>query len=405
MTRILSHQERTVSGDLLFAGHPTGQQVAPRYLVCGDDAVRSLGSLLRDLAIPQGPVLVISDRAVHESGLSKRAMSALDNASYRPIIFAEITGEPDLEVVENLVRTARGHELVAAVGLGGGSAMDPAKLAAALYANDGSVNDADHQRFVLPSLPLALVPTTAGTGAEATTNSIYAHKGRKVIISSSELCPLIAVLDPLLTVTCPPQVTAASGMDAIAHAVETTLSTFATPLTMINSLAAVRAAARWLPTAVKDGSNLPARRAMLYAAHLAGLAVSAVVVLGHSIAYTIAARTHLPHGVTTGMSLPYCIAYNMPAADRRLALIEDEARIERGSLARWVRRLSDDLGMPRSLREVGVSADDLPEMVEECFELYPRPNNPLPFKRRRLLTLFEYLFRGDLESAIRRLPE
>jgi alcohol dehydrogenase class IV len=130
-----------------------------------------------------------------------------------------------------------------------------------------------------------------------------------------------------------------------------------------------------------------------------------VVVLGHSIAYTIAARTHLPHGVTTGMSLPYCIAYNMPAADRRLALIEDEARIERGSLARWVRRLSDDLGMPRSLREVGLSADDLPEMVEECFELYPRPNNPLPFERRRLLTLFECLLRGDLESAIRRLPE
>jgi alcohol dehydrogenase class IV len=405
MSRVPCDQQRTVGEDPLFGMHPVGQIVGPRHVVCGDDSIRSLGSLLRDLAISPGPVLVVCDGALHERGLSEPATAALEGAGYRPIVFADITGEPDLEVVENVVETARGQELVAVVGLGGGSAMDPAKLAAALYTNEGSVKDVGRQSFARPALPLALVPTTAGTGAEATKNSIFINRGRKVVVSSSELCPLIALLDPSLTVTCPPPVTAASGMDAIAHAVETMLSAFATPLTMTNSLAAVRLAAPWLQTAFKDGSNLSARRAMLYAAHLAGLSVSAVVVLGHTIAYTIAARTHLPHGVTTAMSLPYCIAYNLPAAGKRLTVLEDETGIERGSLARWARRLSEDLEMPSSLREVGISARDLPAMVEECFELYPRPNNPLPFEHRRLLTLFACLFEGDLESALTSMTE
>jgi alcohol dehydrogenase class IV len=345
-------------------------------------------------------VLVVCDRPLHETGLSQRATSALDEARYGSIVFAEIAGEPDRAVVESVVRTARAHDLVAVVGFGGGSALDPAKLAAALHPNEGSVDDAVHHGFARAALPLALVPTTAGTGAEATKNSIFVDHGRKVVVSSPELCPLLALLDPSLTVTCPPAVTAASGMDVLAHAIETTLSTFATPLTLANSLTAAGAAAHWLPTAFRDGSNFEARRAMLYAAHLAGLGVSAVVVLGHSVAYTISARTHLPHGVTTGMSLPYCIAYNQLATAERLALLEESVGIEPGSLARWAKQLSDDLGLPQSLRDVGIAAGDLDAMVDECSELYPRPNNPIPFERRRLLALLECFFEGDLDAAL-----
>jgi alcohol dehydrogenase class IV len=370
----------------------------PRRVVHGDDSIDRLGAVLNALGTPAGTVLLIADAGLLGVGTIERVESTLVAAGYEPNVHMQAAGEPDMAVAEAVVDAVRSQSYVCVLGLGGGSAMDPAKLAAGLATNDGSVEEYMHGRPIEhPAVTQVLVPTTAGTGAEASKNTIVTHEGRKFVIGSPLLCADIAVLDPTLTISCPSSVTAASGMDALAHAVEATLSTWATPFTTTNALAAMRAAHQWLTTAVEDGANLEARRAMLYAAHFAGLSINASTLLGHSMAYTIATRAHLPHGVTTAMALPYCVAYNALGAAGQLAIME--AELGGFALAAHVRSLADHVGMPSSLRDVGIDEHDLPAMVDEVMVMYPRPNNPVSFDRDRLLALYHRFFEGDLEGA------
>ena len=387
--------------DPLFAS-PTGRAISlPRLLVTGDDSVEQLGDCLKQMGVPPGAVLLAADSALIQLGVVSRVEAVLKNAGFRPTVHGQIAGEPDLAGAEAIVAAVRADEYGAVIGLGGGSAMDPAKLAAGLAANEGPVLEYLRGRQIQSrSLPLALIPTTAGTGAEASKNTIVTHEGRKFVVSSHFLCPTLAILDPKLTLSCPRGVTAASGMDALAHAVEATLSLWATPFTTMNALAAARIVAHWLPIAYDDGTDLQARRAMLHAAHLAGLAINASTLLGHSLAYTIATRTHLPHGVTTAMALPYCVAYAAPGARQQVTMLERELDIPAGRLAIHLRDLSLQMGMPRSLRDVGIDETQLQGMVDQCLQNYPRPNNPVPFDSGRLLTLCRHFHDGELEGAV-----
>lgn len=384
----------------MFASPDGGGITGPRRLVLGDRSIGLLGEELSGLGVGKGSVLLVADGVLVELGATHEAESSLRSAGYEPVLQRTSGGEPDLDAYSEVVRAARELASVAVVGVGGGSSMDLAKLAAGLATNAGSVEEYLRQKVIMrDSLPLGLAPTTAGTGAEASKNAIVSHENRKFVVGSPRLTPTLALLDPVLTVSCPPAVTAASGLDALAHAVEATLSLWANPFTTLNALAAVRTIARSLRTAYENGSNLPARRAMLYAAYQAGLSINASTLLGHSMAYTIATRTRLPHGVTTGMSLPYCLAYDAPAAAERVAALE-EAAGER-SLTSSIRSLAEQLGMPGSLREVGLGEDDIPAMVDDCLQKYPRPNNPVPFDRERLLQLYGHFLDGDVDGAVR----
>lgn len=387
--------------DRLFASASGRAIVLPRLLVTGDDCVEQLGESLRQLGVSPGPVLLVADSVLSELGMAARVERILAASGYPATVQGQIAGEPDLAGAEAVVGAVRSARYGAVVGLGGGSALDPAKLAAGLATNEGPVLEYLRGRqLARESLPLALIPTTAGTGAEASKNTIVTHEGRKFVVSSPFLCPALALLDPKLTLTCPPGVTAATGMDALAHAVEATLSTWATPFTTMNALTATRILGRWLPVVRRDGADLEARRAMLHAAHLAGLAINASTLLGHSIAYTIATRAHLPHGVTTAMALPYCVAYNAAGAAPQVAMLAAELGTEPDSLAIWLRDLSLQMGMPRSLREVGIEEPELAGMVEQCLTTYPRPNNPVLFVESRLLALLRHFLDGDVEGAL-----
>lgn len=387
--------------DGLFAS-ASGRDISlPRQLVTGDDSVERLGDSLKLIGAQSGLVLLVADSALIQLGITGRVEGILAQAGFQATVYGQIAGEPDLASAEAVVEAVRKDRYGAVIGLGGGSALDPAKLAAGLATNEGTAleylggRQLDH-----PSLLLALIPTTAGTGAEASKNTIVTHGSRKFVVSSHLLCPSLAVLDPKLTLSCPPGVTAASGMDALAHAVEATLSLWATPFTTMNALGATGLLARWLPVVSADGTNLQARRAMLYAAHMAGLAINASTLLGHSLAYTIATRAHLPHGVTTAMALPYCVAYCAPGAAPQVAMLESELGAAPGSLALRLRDLSVHAGMPRSLREVGLDEAQLEGMVEQCLHTYPRPNNPVPLHAGRLLRLCRHFLAGDLEGAL-----
>lgn len=378
----------------------------PREWVMGDGASREAGRVLRSWGLEPGArVVLVTDRDVNRLGLAAAALESLRGEGFHVEVFADIAGEPVLETAENVVAFARGHDAVAVVGLGGGSALDMAKLAAGLLTHPGEVTDyIGRPSFSRLCAPLLLIPTTAGTGAEATRVVMLSVEGRKVFTYSPYLVPWGAILDPLLTRTLPPGITAATGLDALSHAVESLLSTASNAYTQTAALEAVRIIARWLRRAYETPDDLEARRAMLYAAYLGGVSLNASVVLGHSIAYTIANRTRLPHGVTCAMALPYCIAYCLPGGgDRLLPAVEAAGLGAAGraaALAVWTRDLAVELGIPASLAAVGLGEGDLAGMVEECLTVYPRANNPTPMERERLEKVYRAMWSGNLEEIL-----
>jgi alcohol dehydrogenase class IV len=362
--------------------------------------------------VPAGAIGVIADSAVAEFGIAEPLLQGLEAAGYRTHLFALPVGEPTVAAAQDALDFLRSTGSKAVVGVGGGSAMDVAKIAALAATTDKPIADfLGIDPEAEPGLPLVLVPTTSGTGAEVTRISMLAdEQGRKVICSHPLLVPLLAVLDPELVVGLPPAVTAATGMDAMAHAVEAFLSRNRSPLSAQASLLAIRLLREWLPQAVARGSDMDARRATLYGAHQAGLALNAGVVLGHSLAYTIANRKHLPHGVTCAIALPYCVAYNagseLPGAeDLALAITEgrsdslDDAAVE-------LRQLAERLGLPTSLAEIGIPADEARAMAQECIDRYPRPANPRPFALDALADLVAAMACGELPGrGLPRLQE
>jgi alcohol dehydrogenase class IV len=282
--------------------------------------------------------------------------------------------------------------------------MDLAKVAALLATNEGPVEQ--HIGVDLPErppVPFALVPTTAGTGAETTRISMLAAGSGKRIISHRMLVPLVAVLDVDLVMNLPAAVTSATGLDALTHATESFLSTSSSTLSAGMSLRAAQLLSQWLPIAHAEPDNRKARRATLYGAFQAGLSLNAGVVLGHSMAYTVANRVHLAHGVTTAMALPFCLAYNAAAeiegSDQLAMSLTGGRYSDLRSAAQTLVELNDRLGIPDSLSAVGITAADAAEMARECTTKYPRPTNPVAMTDERVLALYNAWFTRDLDAA------
>jgi len=387
-----------------FEGANVGACLSPRQVMMGDGAAAQIQEALANWQVTEGRVLIVADKEVVRLGMIDKVRDPL-TANFEVDCFDDIVGEPTLTTAENLAAFARQKPYAAVVGVGGGSALDMSKLAAALAVNTGEVTDyLGMTSFQETPLPLIAVPTTAGTGSEATAISMLSIEGKKAIVLSPQLVPLTAVLDPLLTVTLPPKVTASTGLDALSHALEAFMSVKANPYTDTQAIATITVVARWLKTAVEEGANLEARRAMIYAAYTGGLCLNAGVVLGHSVAYTISNRAHMPHGVSCAMALPYTIAFNLPAVSDRLSIAA--AHVLGGSnktgedLALWVGDLVTTLGMPPSLQDIGLKESDLEAMAEECLNKYPRPTNPTPITIERLRVVYEKMYHGDVQGCI-----
>ncbi len=246
--------------------------LGPRQLMLGDGAAGQLGQLLSGWKITDGDLLLVADKEVVKLGLDRKVSDPLNAAGYVVACFDDIVGEPTLEVAEALAEFARDKPFKAVIGMGGGSSLDMSKLAAAFAVNQGRVSDhLGAISFPETPLPLINIPTTAGTGAEATAVSMLSVQGRKAVVVSPQLVPLATVLDALLTKTLPPKITAATGMDALSHALEGFMSLKASPYSDTQALTTMAIVARWLKVAYADGANLEARRAMIYGAYTGGL--------------------------------------------------------------------------------------------------------------------------------------
>ena len=371
---------------------------APSRIWFGAGAVGRTSEATRELGIEPGPALLVTDAVVERLGLARDVASGLGAAGFELHRFSEIPGEPTADVADRAAAHAREVRPALGVGVGGGSVMDVAKLSAALVHNAGSVIDYTHvvgRRFAHPGVPMILVPTTAGTGAEASQNAVVTMGPRKAFANNQpQLLAAGVILDPLLTHSLPPTVTAHTGLDALSHCIEGMLSTNASGLTDLAAVQGITVIFEALPRAYAKGSDPEARAGMTLAAYMGGLTLNAGMVLGHSVAYTIANRLHLPHGLSCALALPYAMAYSRGSAAPRLRRIAEAAGSDGGDVIAGVEGLLRTVGIPESLRSLGLEQAQLSEMVTECLEHYPRPNNPRALAREALVSLYTALWEG-----------
>ncbi len=328
-------------------------------------------------------VLLVTDPGLRRLGLCDPAIASLEAEGAVVTIFDQVEADPSRATLMKAVEAGIAAGVTGVVGFGGGSSLDIAKLAALLI---GSSEDLDGAWGVAqakgPRLPLVLVPTTAGTGSEVTPVSIITvGEEEKRGVSSPVILPDIAVLDAELTLGLPPAITAATGVDAMVHAIEAYASKNANnnPLSKMLARQALQLLGANIETAVFDGRNVAARGAMLLGSMLAGQAfANSPVAAVHALAYPIGGTFHVPHGLSNALVLPHVLRFNMPDAAHLYAEIAADAfphlsREEgaQGRCAAFIEALADlskKLGMQTRLREMGIEEHHLPKMAADAMK-------------------------------------
>ena len=373
----------------------------PTKILFGFGSLEGLGEEVEGLGAKK--LLLVTDKVMEKTGIVSKVSARLDGLSYD--VFDDVEPEPRLEVAEGVAQKVRNSPYDLVLGLGGGSSLDMAKLAAGLATNEGEA-----RRFVgtgllrRKALPTIMLPTTAGTGAELTVTSMVTVEGHKRWINSPILLPTVALVDPELTMTMPQGVTAATGLDALCHNTEAYLSAGANVITDSAALEGVRLVVDNLERAFTDGSDRPAREAMSLGALLGGIALAARMVYGHSVGYTVATRFNLPHGVSCGIPLPYIISnYALACAPKMKRLAEaygvdgGEDPVELGvAVGEKVTRLVSKLRLPTTLKELGVKESELSALADECIKLYYRPNSPVVFDEKSMAHFYRMMWNGEL---------
>jgi alcohol dehydrogenase len=307
-----------------------------------------------------------------KSGIADRIIENLNNAGVETAIFNKVQPDPPDTIVEEGARLAREEGVDGIVALGGGSAMDTAKAINVLINNPEPITQYfGVQKNLKPGLPLIFIPTTSGTGSEVTNMCVISNtaKGNKDSVVSSVCVGTLAILDPELTLGLSPRMTALTGVDAMAHALESLTGGHSNPLSDALAREAVRTIVKWLPVVYKDGSNLEAREQMMYASMLAGMAfTNGLVHVGHSIAHTLGATFHLEHGLACATTLPEVIEYTSKTEWKKVAMIcecfgeevpEEATPEEIGKIARnAIRKFLKSIEVP-NMKELGLELEEI----------------------------------------------
>jgi alcohol dehydrogenase class IV len=291
------------------------------HIAFGPGRLDDVPQIAAGLACGTGPVLVVADRALAGLGVTDRLARDLAKAGLGVEMAAEVAGEPKEALVDALAARARETGSAAVIGMGGGAAMDAAKLVAAMAAADAPAHAYALAAAPMPArtLPAIAVPTTAGTGSEVTRTAIVSTaEGHKLWYFADGLMFAHAVLDPELTLTMPPHVTAWTGIDAACHAIEAVTGRSATPGGTLHGLAALEIIAEALPRAVAHGDDLEARGRMMWAATLAGMALhDCFTHLGHNISHALGSLAPIPHGLATGLALEVALGWAVERPEGR----------------------------------------------------------------------------------------
>ncbi len=364
----------------------------PPRINFGRGALSTLGPAARGYG---RTALVITDRGLAASSILRSVDRTLGDAGVEVIVFDRVEPNPTVGQVEEALDAGAGRDVAVVVSVGGGSAHDCAKTVALVAANGGEIRDLEGvDRSAHRSVPLICVNTTSGSGADVSRYAVITDPARelKMIIADRHLMPRLAINDPLLTVGLPRNVTVASGLDALTHAIEAYVSTLASDMTDLYALRAVELIAGSLERAVEDGDDLEARDSMMLGALLAGLAInSALVGAVHAMAHALGGVYDLPHGICNAIVLPHVVEYNEPAARERYARV---ARIlAPGASARrlpaLLRRLGDRIGLPKGLGTLGVERERIPDLAARAMADLTMTTNPRPMSEQDVVRLFE----------------
>jgi alcohol dehydrogenase class IV len=374
-------------------------------IVNGPGAAKEAGSFAKGLG---KRALIVTDSHLVEIGLLKDIKNSLESAAVSFEIFDKVVTEPILEYTEEGLKMYQDVKADFLIAIGGGSPMDTAKAISALAMNPGKMSDFEGPNKIRrPGAPLMVIPTTAGTGSEVSQFTIItdAKRNVKMLIASPYVLPRVALVDPFMTLTMPQEITAATGLDALTHAIEAYVSVKAQPITNALALHAIKLISGNLRQAWCDGSNLEARTHMMMGALEAGLAFSnASVALVHGMARPIGAYFHVPHGISNAALLPTVMEFSIPGNPRRyLDLAEAMGEITTGlSLldaaylsAKAVKRLNEDLKIP-SLKGLGVDEKKfnsiIRQMAADALASGSPGNNPRKATQEEIVELYRKAF-------------
>ncbi len=373
----------------------------PSEVIFGSGCTETVGEQARKLGAKRA--LVISDQGIQKAGLVDRIESWLNKAGISSMSYVDVEAEPSTDSVAPCLDYARQAECDVVVGLGGGSVLDTTKAVAMLLKNEGTVEDYLGNDLVQrQGVPTILMPTTAGTGSEITPNALFyvpSRRAKEAVISPLIVTP-VAMVDPGLTLSVPPSVTAATGMDALCHAIESYTGLNATPLSELFALEAIRLISANLRQAVMDGQSLKAREGMalgsLYAAiSLANSGTNAV----HALAYPLQGLNRITHGIANSLLLPYVMEFNLLGNLEKFAKVAEmmgqpvghlSLRDAAGESARACRQLSQDVGIPQHMSDVGISAAQMGEFVDGALKVTRLlKNNPRPIGAEDIERIYE----------------
>ncbi len=379
-------------------------------LVYGPDSIERVGALTRETGARR--ILLVTDPGIVAAGHAARVESYLQAAGLEVFLFERVCVNPTTDTVAACLEIAKRAGIDGIVGLGGGSSMDTAKGCNFLLTNGGEMKDYwGVGKASKPMLPFVAVPTTAGTGSECQSAALIADAVThlKMACLDHRAAACIAILDPVLTVSQPSRVTAITGIDAIAHAVETAVTTKRNALSLMYSLEAFKLCVTGLPHVISRPNDIEARGRMLLGAALAGTAIeNSMLGAAHSAANPLTAHFDVVHGSAVGMMLPHVVRFNGGNAEAKksyaeLASAPEIACVSSGieaaheALIARLESLLNLAGIPRSLADCGVSREAIPIMASEAARQWTATFNPRPIGTEEFAALYEAAFvpRGD----------
>lgn len=385
----------------------------PKNIFYGKDAFKKTGE---ETALFGKKALIISDRIMEKLGYVQSCEDYLDESGVAHVKYLDIDSEPTDQFVYEALDLLKQESCDVAIALGGGSCIDTAKAVAVLSTNGGDISDYMNNQTIASqnALPLIAVPTTAGTGSEATDVTVITNTRNdvKMMIKQPAFLPETAIVDPVLTVSSPKKTTAATGVDALTHAIEAYISKKAQPFTDTLALQAIQLIAENIRDAYNNGENIEAREKMAYAAMLAGAAFSnASVCLVHGMSRPIGAVFHVPHGVSNAMLLPAVLEFSKKACIDRLTdigtlLFDDlEGLTEEGiadKVVSEIKSLCCDLNIP-NMKSWGIDGEQFnhvrKKMAKDAVISGSPGNNPRVPTEQEIVALYESCFDYNFSNA------
>lgn len=357
-------------------------------IVMGNQSSKRICDLLNEHFPGRKRIMVVSDQGLVNIGLVQPVLQELERGGYIPILFDQVSQNPRDTECLNGAEIFRGREIELVIGMGGGSPIDTAKAIALLGPNGGTPLDYYHKEKKYENIaPIICIPTTAGTGSEVTRSSVItiASTHQKITLKHETLRPSLAILDPVLTYSLPPHITAATGVDALVHAIEGYTCKVSNSVSQALGARAMSLITEFLPLAYTNGNNQEARSKMLEASLLAGMCFgSADVAAVHCLAEALGSLYDTPHGVANSVFLPYVIDFNaqenslIHAEISKIMKFADEADTEQSAVDKLVtsiKKFTEGLGIPRLKELPFVNEDDFDKIVQLSFVNNSTPSN------------------------------